>query len=129
MYLVISIVLISLTEVIVMIVFRFWEMKDGRVSENKCSASGMSSLFYYMHRAQHILNRYTRLFIGYLSIKSKVFFSYVKGKFWNKSGMLGIIDIVNGKKSRAEDNTSASSMYLKDITEYKNGIKKNKKFK
>jgi len=123
MYFVASIAVITLIELVVMIFFRSWEIAKGRAVDAGFHLQP-KTLFHHMHKASHSLVRSS-------SYHGKKTWPIVRGKLFraksllgHKSGAAKVRDMVRGK-GNTTDSMGASSLYLKDITDHKQDVRKN----
>jgi len=122
MYIAASIAVISLVEIIVMILFRSWEIKKGNMSHHL--GGNKFDVFHLIHRTGHsVLDKG----VGHgKNILPKVYGKMrgVLGTIHSKVGTDKIHDIVKGRNNVDNGENNTSSLYLKDITEHKNGVRK-----
>jgi len=122
MYIAASIAVISLVEIIVMVLFRSWEIKKGSMSHHL--GGNKFDVFHLIHRTGHsVIDKG----IGH----GKSILPRVHGKLrsvvksvHSKVGTGKIHDIVKGRNNVDNGENSTSSLFLKDITEHKNGVRK-----
>lgn len=121
MYIAISIAVISLIEIIVMVFFRSWEIKKKRALYDM--GHGKFELFHVLHRTKHsvvdrgvghgkhMLPKIHRKLLDMIKVTN------------TRVGIDKIHSIVKGRNNAGGGDNSTSSLYLKDITEHKNGVR------
>jgi len=121
MYITISIAVISFIEIIAMVFFRSWEIK--KKSALYDMGHGKFDLFHILHSTRHsVIDKG----VGHgRHIIPKIYNKLLDMiKITNtKVGIDKIHNIVRGRNNISDGDNSASSLYLKDITEHKNGVR------
>ncbi len=124
MYIIYSITLISLLALISMLLFRWWEIKSNRISEEHIYSDTSLKTFHYAHKASHVaVQKFRNEGVGMLRISLR-YVNIAKSKLVNRSGLERIKIAVSGKRvgifKSKKDNASS---YLKNITEHKDRLR------
>jgi len=122
MYLIASIAAVTFIELFAMLAFRFWELKSGRVVAMEMREES-PTLFHHAHKATHSIvrtgthhGRKMWPFVRMWTLKAR---SVVGAR----SGARRMRNLIRG---RGEHNgNGGSSLYLKDITDHKQDVRKN----
>lgn len=126
MYIIGSIAIISLAEVFGALLFRSWQLRRGHI-DAEVHSDGPLGVIHHTTRIQ----RHTALYVAVhgrklIPIARKIFLT-VQTFIAERTGMGKLKEMVDGRMPAQNGKTSAPSLYLKDITEHKNSVKRDVK--
>lgn len=123
MYIIGSIAIISLVEIVAAVAFRLWQLRRGSIDAEMHSDGPLGvadhAVRIQRHAVMHAIVHGKRL----APIVASLFYS-VRSFVARKTGAVKLRDLVHGRGSRENGNGGAPSLYLKDITEHKNNIQR-----
>mgnify|MGYP001569266396 FL=1 len=123
MYTIGSIAIISFAEIVAAIAFRSWQLRRGSIDAEAHSDGPLGvadhAVRIQRHAMMHAIVHGKRLapVLADLFYRTRSFVA-------RKTGAVKLIDLVHGRMPHQNGNGTAPSLYLKDITEHKNGIRK-----
>jgi len=122
MYIIFSIAIIAFIEMVIMLLFRMWELKRGRIDLAARMAFPASVIDHAHHHVKYHLavtlgkggKRVIRWFVH--------MFHHTKTRVGTETGITKMRDMVQGR-GKFDSERGNASVYLKDITEHRNSVR------